>query len=194
MKRLILFSLLLCSHIFAFEKLPSDYLVSYGSRDAPIIIQYYSFTCPHCVAHFRNEFQKIKENYIESGKILWIFHPVPMDLLTVQAMECLKKLSEREKKIFLEAILEEVVIDDSKLSASFLQKAMEILGKPIQELQNKDYLSETDAFVDAFHFLKQEDTVDVIPSIEVNGIFIPAQVPDCEFIEELLFKKGYLCE
>lgn len=187
MKKALIFFLFNISQLIAFEKLESDYLVYYGNTNAPVkIIQYYSFTCPHCVALFRREFQQIKADFIDTGKISWVFHPVPMDLLTVQAMDCLQKLPFREKKIFLEAILEEVLIDNPKLSASFLQKAMEVLGIPIPNLQDKGYLGETKAFHDSFQFLKQEDTMDVVPCVEVNGTFIPAQVPDVAFIEGIL--------
>jgi hypothetical protein len=176
---------------FAIEKLSNEYLVCYGKEDALVkIIQYYSFTCPHCVALFRKQFQQIKENYIDTGKITWIFHPVPMDLLTIQAMDCLQKLSQREKKIFLEAILEEVLIDDPKVSAIFLQKAMEVFEKPIPNLQERSYLAETNAFLDAFQFLKNEETIEVVPSVEVNGEFIEGQVPDVVFIEKTLAERG----
>lgn len=190
MKKIVFF-LLLSIQAFALERLPKDYLVIYGKEEAPLtIVQYYSFLCPHCVSLFRREFNEIKEKYINKGKVLWIFHPVPMDLLTVQGMDCLQKLSSKEKKIFLEAILEEVLIDDPKLSAVFMQKAMEVLGLPIPDLQEKKYLSETKAYLDAFQFLKNEKQVEAVPSIEVNQTFIDGKVPDCAFIEKLLLEKG----
>lgn len=134
-KTLIICAFILSCKLTAFEKLPALYLIQYGSSQAPLrIIQYFSFTCPHCIALFRKQFQQIKEDYIETERISWVFHPVPMDLLTVQGMDCLSKLSEREKKIFLEAILEELFIDQPKLSAQLMEKGMEVLGKPIKDL------------------------------------------------------------
>lgn len=177
--------LIFTSRLIAFEKLPSDYLVSYGNPESPVrIIQYYSFSCPHCVSLFRNQFQRIQTDFIETEKVYWIFHPVPMDILTVQAMECLSKLSDREKKIFLEAILEEAFIDEPKLSATLMQRGMEILGKPIKDLHEKDYLTDTKTIQDAFTFLKQADEIEALPSVEVNGTFVHAQVPDIAFIEK----------
>ena len=186
-KHLIVPLLTFSCTVFGFENLPDPYLVQYGSPQAPLsVIQYFSFTCPHCVAQFRTQFQQIKERYIDTGKIAWTFHPVPMDLLTVQGMVCLSELPERERKIFLEAILEELSIDQPKLTVQLMQKGMDLLGKPVTELQEKSYLSESTAFQDAFQFLKQGDELEAVPSVEVNGKFISAQIPDIEFIEEQL--------
>lgn len=172
---------------FAFEKLSDAYTVKYGREEASVqIIQYFSFTCPHCIALFRKQFQQIKERYIDTGKISWLFHPVPMDLLTVQGMECLQRLSPYEKKIFLEAILEEVEIDRPKISALMMQKGMEIFGKAIPKLCEKDYLSETNTFYDAFNFLKQDEKIEAVPAVELNGNFLPGEIPDIEFIEKAL--------
>ncbi len=185
MKKFFLTVLLSFTHILtAFDKLSDDYCVYYGNRDAQITItQYFSFTCPHCVALFRKEFNRVKEEFLNSKRVCWIFHPVPMDLLTVQGMECLKQLDEREKKIFLEAILEELVIENPKLSAVFMQKSMEILDKPIEKLQEKAYLSTTDTFEDAFLFLKQESVLKAVPAIEINDRFFAGQVPEIKFIQ-----------
>src|SRR5512141_1851722 len=45
-----------------------------GKDDAPVtIIEYASMTCPHC-AHFTVEtFPKLKEKYIDTGKVKYIF-------------------------------------------------------------------------------------------------------------------------
>ena len=186
MKRLLLL-LALNIKLFAFESLPEDYLVTYGSPDARLnIVQYYAFTCPHCIALFRAQFQEIKKRYIDAGLVSWTFHPVPMDLSTVQAMDCLKILSSKEKRIFLEAMLEEVVIENPQITVLLMKRGMEVLGKPISSLDDKEYLAASDAFLDSFTFLKQERQLKAVPAVEANGIFIPNQIPDLEFLEGLL--------
>ena len=190
-KALLLVLCFFCSQAFAFQKLSNNYLVSYGDPHSPVrITQYFSFTCPHCVALYRNHFQQIKKHYINSQKISWVFHPVPMDLLTVQAMECLAHLSDKEKKAFLEAILEELFIDRPGLSASLMQKGMEVLGKPLPKLREKSYLSETKTFQDAFEFLQQDETIEAVPAVEVNDTFLPGLIPDITFLETLLQQIG----
>ncbi|MBR9838421.1 MAG: DsbA family protein [Rhodobacteraceae bacterium] len=45
-----------------------------GQADAPVeIIEYGSFTCPHCAAFEENVFPQIKENYIDTGKVKFTF-------------------------------------------------------------------------------------------------------------------------
>lgn len=190
-KILLFFVIVLPINLLAFEKLSDDYCVYYGNKDSDVtIIQYYSFTCPHCVTLFRKEFQKIKEAYIDTQQVNWVFHPIPVDLLTVQGMECLSKLEGREKRIFLEAMLEELIIEQPKVSATLMQKGMEVLGKPIPDLQEKRYLAETGAFNDAFLFLKQDNLIEAVPAAEVNGVLYPGQVPDYEFIERVIKKEA----
>ncbi len=51
-----------------------------GNPDAPVtVIEYASFTCPHCARFHANQFQQIKENYIDTGKVRFIFREVFFD-------------------------------------------------------------------------------------------------------------------
>ncbi|MCR8550093.1 DsbA family protein [Salipiger sp. P9] len=44
-----------------------------GAPDAPVeVIEYASFTCPHCAAFEDEVFPQIKENYIDTGKIRFV--------------------------------------------------------------------------------------------------------------------------
>jgi len=186
MKYLIL-TWMICHFSFAssFEPLPSDYTVTFGDTEAKIkIVEYFSFTCPHCLAIYRQDFACIKAKYIDPGKATWFFHPVPMDKLTVQAMDCLSKLSEKDKQIFLEAILD--IIPEDESAVLYLQKAMELFENPLPDLQEKNYLSKTKAFQDAFLFIKQEDKVSALPTVAINGRLYLKEVPDFAFIARKL--------
>ncbi len=51
-----------------------------GSADAPVtVIEYASFTCPHCASFHANTFEQIKENYIDTGKVRFIHREVYFD-------------------------------------------------------------------------------------------------------------------
>lgn len=48
-----------------------------GSRKAPINIVYWvDFQCQFCLRFSENQFQKIKDNYIDSGKVSIVYKPV----------------------------------------------------------------------------------------------------------------------
>lgn len=183
----LLIALLLSSSLFSVEHLPEEYLVRFGSLEAPLeVVEYFSFSCPNCVALFRKEFPELRERYLEKGLISLTFHPVPMDLVTVQAMDCLQKLSEGKKRIFLEAVLDSIDIRDPELATEMLKRAMELLESPLPELANEEYLSSTKAFRDAYEYILEEDKPNAIPSLTVGGTFYPNEIPSLHFLEKKL--------
>lgn len=49
-----------------------------GKHDAPVtIVEYASFTCGHCANFHINTLPKLKEQYIDTGKVKLIFRPFP---------------------------------------------------------------------------------------------------------------------
>ncbi|MCB1339850.1 MAG: DsbA family protein [Pseudooceanicola sp.] len=54
--------------------------MSLGQADAPItIVEYASFTCPHCAAFHADNFKKLKSDYIDTGKVRLVYHDVYFD-------------------------------------------------------------------------------------------------------------------
>jgi protein-disulfide isomerase len=52
-----------------------------GPADAAVTItEYASMTCPHCAAFNADVFPKIKAEYIDTGKIRYIFREFPLDI------------------------------------------------------------------------------------------------------------------
>ncbi|MET3972819.1 MULTISPECIES: DsbA family protein [Bradyrhizobium] len=52
-----------------------------GAKDAPVTItEYASMTCPHCAAFNEQVFPKIKSEYIDTGKVRYIFREFPLDI------------------------------------------------------------------------------------------------------------------
>ncbi|CUH51091.1 DsbA family protein [Shimia marina] len=51
-----------------------------GSDDAPItIIEYASFTCPHCATFHESVLKPLKADYVDTGKVKFIFRDVYFD-------------------------------------------------------------------------------------------------------------------
>jgi protein-disulfide isomerase len=57
-----------------------------GAANAPVtIIEYASLTCPHC-ARFHNEtLPKLKSEYVETGKVKYVFRDFPLDRVALSA-------------------------------------------------------------------------------------------------------------
>lgn len=57
-----------------------------GSKDAPVtIIEYASMTCPHCAAFTTEVFPKLKSEYVDTGKVRFIFREFPLDQIALAA-------------------------------------------------------------------------------------------------------------
>ena len=51
-----------------------------GDADAPItLIEYASFTCPHCATFHKNVFKQLKKDYVDTGKVKFVFREVYFD-------------------------------------------------------------------------------------------------------------------
>lgn len=63
-----------------------------GKLDAPVeVIEYASYTCPHCQRFHEEAFGKLKANYIDSGKVKFVYREVYFDkygLWAAQVARC----------------------------------------------------------------------------------------------------------
>ncbi|MHA6262944.1 DsbA family protein [Arenibacterium sp. CAU 1754] len=51
-----------------------------GDENAPVtIIEYASYTCPHCATFHQGPFKKLKADYIDTGKVRFIYREVYFD-------------------------------------------------------------------------------------------------------------------
>ncbi len=187
-KRLLLVMTLATSSLFSLEKLPSEYLVTFGDPNTQVeFTQYFSLSCAHCVQIFRNDFGKIQEEYIENGQLRYVFHPVPMDLTTVQFMCCLEKLDQNEKRLLLTVLLEELSLDNPEFNVLLMKKAMEIFKKNLDEIEDETFIKLSGGFNAARDFITQEESVMVVPSLQIGEKMIEKE-PDYNFISLIMNK------
>jgi protein-disulfide isomerase len=58
--------------------------IVYGEVNAPVtIIEYASLTCSHCATFHNVVFPEIKKNYVDTGKVRFIFRDFPLDGLAM---------------------------------------------------------------------------------------------------------------
>jgi protein-disulfide isomerase len=83
-------ALVAASAIVALSRRPA-LAATYGERalgpaDAPVtIIEYASLTCPHCAAFHHETFGKLREAYIDTGKVRFVFRDFPLDGVALRA-------------------------------------------------------------------------------------------------------------
>src|SRR5690606_17709602 len=57
-----------------------------GDPNAPVtIVEYASLTCSHCASFHQETFGPLKEKYIDTGKVYFVFREFPLDPLATAA-------------------------------------------------------------------------------------------------------------
>ncbi|MDP6707040.1 MAG: DsbA family protein [Alphaproteobacteria bacterium] len=60
--------------------------LSLGDEKAPVtVIEYASMTCPHCATFHTETFKALKEKYVDTGKVHFVFREFPFDGLALRA-------------------------------------------------------------------------------------------------------------
>lgn len=146
-----------------------------GSEDAPVtLIEYASFTCPHCAAFHANVFPQLKENYIDTGKVKFINREVYFDRLGLWAA-LLARCDEGSKYFGIADMIYERQREwtqgegGAEISEN-LKKIGRIAGFNNEQmdacLQNRDQAL---ALVARFEETTKEDGVRSTPSLVING-------------------------
>jgi hypothetical protein len=102
-------------------------------------------------------------------------------------MECLEKLSEKEKRTFFEYLLETLPKRPSKKTVLKMQQVLEEWGRPLPYLHDLSFLEKTKSFQVAFAYVKQDDAPKEIPTISING-HLKEDFPTFSFVEEEIEK------
>jgi protein-disulfide isomerase len=166
--------------------LDPKYTICYGNPRAPIhIVEYFSFGCAACLRSFAEEFEGIRETYIDTGRVYWVMHPHPVDLITVQAMVCLEALTDQQRRVFLDAVVLEHDRSPEFGLLKLMSAAMDVLKVHIPDMTDAPVLQSTSAFKAAFTYQQAKPTFSGTPTICINGRWIDA-FPTRTVIDELI--------
>lgn len=73
-------------YAWAQDDSPTEFDYVLGADDAPVtVIEYASFTCPHCAAFHADTLPQLKTNYIDTGQVRMVFRHFPLNGLDLQA-------------------------------------------------------------------------------------------------------------
>lgn len=143
-----------------------------GNPDASVtVIEYASFTCPHCANFHRDVWPQLKANYIDTGKIRFIYRPVYfdgpglwadlvarcggqerffgiVDLLYKRQTEWSRAPSQAEVGSVLQAIGRQAGLEDDAILACMQDNDnAQALVAAFQENMSRDNISSTPSFV-----------------------------------------------
>ena len=145
-----------------------------GSDDAPVVlIEYASFTCPHCRTFHEDSFLKLKKNYIDSGQVKFIFREVYFDKYGLWAA-MVARCSGSERYFGLVDLIfkkqDEWTTGDVGEVVSKLERIGKISGMSENEiqacLQNN---TKARALVEKYRKNALEDSIKSTPSFIING-------------------------
>jgi len=104
--------------------------MSEGSEDATVtIVEYASMTCPHCARFHNTVYPKLKEKYIDTGKVRLIMREFPLDRLALAAA-MLTRCADKKQFFSLTTVLykQQTVWARSKDPATELFKIAKLAG------------------------------------------------------------------
>jgi len=79
-----------------------------GSPDAPItILEFSSFSCPHCATFHKNTLSDLKNDYVDSGKVKFVFNDFPLNGAAVKASLLMKCVDVENRYDFMEMLFEQ---------------------------------------------------------------------------------------
>jgi protein-disulfide isomerase len=96
-----------------------------GKADAPVtIVEYASMTCGHCATFHTKTYPTIKEKYVDSGKVRFIFREFPLDDFAMAASMLGRCTGSPDKALAFTSVLfakqeEWAFVRDNKVGALF---------------------------------------------------------------------------
>jgi protein-disulfide isomerase len=69
-------------------EIPIENVYALGDPEAPIVlVEYTDFQCPFCARHHAQTFPRIKENFIDTGMVYYVFKDYPLTSIHPQAVK-----------------------------------------------------------------------------------------------------------
>jgi protein-disulfide isomerase len=79
-----------------------------GSPDAKVVlVEYFSLTCPHCARFHAETYPKLKEKYIDTGKVRMEFRDVPLDQWALRASALARCVPEKHYAAMIDVLMKQ---------------------------------------------------------------------------------------
>jgi protein-disulfide isomerase len=108
---------------------------SLGRADAPVtVVEFTDYECPYCKQFHSATFGELKHNYIDTGKVRWVAHDLPLEKhpLAENAAEAAHCAGDQGKFWELHDLL---LSSEAPLDAGVIEKSAEGLALDVKDLQ-----------------------------------------------------------
>ena len=164
--------------------------ISIGSKDAPVtVIEYASLTCGHCADFHKGTYPKLKEKYVDTGKLRYIFREFPLDRLSLAGFLVARCVGPDRQLPMIDLLFAEQanwVIQDPKAALAKLQGYAKQAGFTEEQyrqcLANEKYINGINEMRTRAH---EKFGINSTPSFFVNGTLLKGNV-GIERFEELM--------
>ena len=160
-----------------------------GSAKAPLTItEYASMSCPHCGAFGENVFPMLRTNFIDTGKVRFVFREFPLDPKAAAASMLARCIAQNDAEKYLDAVqtlfrLQDQLVAETKQTLFFVGK---MKGMSPEEVSGcvKDQAQLDRLAADQQYALKQLNVVST-PTFFLNGVKLQGSMSYEELEERL---------
>ena len=168
----IVFFILPISATTVLDITEDDFVI--GDKNAPItIIEYASLSCSHCASFHNNTLPDIKKEYVDTGKVRFVFRNFPYDppsLIGSVILKCVPKDVRYDYMNVLFLLRKNWVISDNAKSTQELYKIMQSGGMSKEDFDNclkRDDLA--NQIIKGRIDVQNEFNIQSTPSFLING-------------------------
>jgi protein-disulfide isomerase len=160
---------------------PEDHVL--GNADAPVtIMEYASLTCPHCAEFERETLPKIKEAWIDTGKVKLVYRDYPLDGTSLHAAMVAQCAPADRYFAFIETLFRNQnswVRNDAEQAVSRIAKLAGISDEQFKKCWNDEALG--NAIVASRKTAAESYGVQSTPTFFINGTRLVGAQPYEQF-------------
>ena len=159
-----------------------------GSADAPVtIIEYASATCPHCADFHRLTLPAIKKEYVDTGKVKFIFREFPFDDLALAAFMITRCASPEQYFPLMDILFEQQAqwagAKDKKAALFAIAREAGFTEESFNACLSNEAIAK--GIIEGRDFAAKDLGIDSTPSFFINGKLVKGALPIADFRKEI---------